>query len=118
MDAVTHPELLELVRRSVAVVNTSTLEGMPNSFLEAWTQGIPVLTYEFDPDKIVEGRELGISRCGSWDAFVEGAQELWESRTDRSDVSERVRSYVASTHSVESIGARWAELVSGLRKRR
>lgn len=115
IDPVTHPRLLELIKRSVAVVNTSTLEGMPNAFLEAWSCGVSVLTFEFDPDDVVTRHELGVSASGSWDAFVDGAARLWRSRTDRVEISRRVRSYVHDTHSIESVGNRWIELITDLR---
>jgi len=114
LDPVSHPRLLELIRGSVAVVNTSTLEGMPNSFLEAWSCGVPVLTFEFDPDDVVARHELGVSAVGSWDAFVDGAERLWRSRADRAEISRRVRSYVHDTHSIDSVGDRWIELITDL----
>lgn len=111
-----HEQLSALISRSVAVVNTSTLEGMPNAFLEAWLAGVPVLTHEFDPDGVVAGRGLGISAAGSWNNFVAGARELWESRAEREEISRRVRAHVAERHSLEAVGARWSALIDELQR--
>jgi glycosyltransferase involved in cell wall biosynthesis len=109
-----HAELQELVARCVAVVNTSTLEGMPNAFLEAWARGVPVLTLEFDPDRIVECARLGSAARGSWERFVRGARELWEGRSERAELATRVRAHVAEEHSTAAVAARWSALVDEL----
>jgi len=116
LDPISHAELMELIARSVAVVNTSTLEGMPNSFLEAWAHGVPVLTLEFDPDRIVAESQLGVTAEGSWDRFVAGAQQLWDSRFDRADLSTRTRSYIEAEHSLEAVSAQWERLIEELRR--
>jgi glycosyltransferase involved in cell wall biosynthesis len=118
LDPLPHAQAAELVERAVAVVNTSVLEGMPNTFLEAWASGVPVLTLQFDPDGTVERHGLGISAAGSWEAFVGGARDLWRSRSDRRDVARRVRSYVESAHSEEAVAARWSTLVDETREAR
>ena len=52
-----HAETMQLVRRAIAIVSTSRLEGMPNVFLEAWGRGVPVLSLSFDPDGIIEAND-------------------------------------------------------------
>ena len=118
LDPVPHAQLATLLGRSVAVVNTSMLEGMPNTFLEAWASGVPVLTLQFDPDGTVERHGLGISAGGSWERFVAGARDLWRSRADRHDLARRVRSYVESAHSEEAVAAHWSTLVNETREAR
>ncbi len=46
--------------RAKIFVNTSSLEGFPNTFVQAWIRGLPVVTF-FDPDGLVAKRGLGIA---------------------------------------------------------
>lgn len=110
-----HREAMRLVERAVAVVNTGAAEGMPNLFLEAWARGAPVLSYEFDPDRRIVEQRLGLAAEGSAERFHEGARQLWRDRDARVELSERVRSYVESTHGVEHVTGRWTELLADVR---
>lgn len=114
LEPLPHAELMDLVESSIAVVNTSTTEGMPNVFLEAWARGVPVLTLEFDPDHVVAARRLGVAAGGSFERLVAGARELWEARHDRADVAARTRGYVEEVHSSDAVTEQWIELIDGL----
>lgn len=109
-----HPELVEKLGSAVAVVNTSEFEGMPNLFLEAWSQGVPVLTFSVDPGGVVAEKGLGIAADGSWDAFVAGARVLWESRFDREETAQRVRGHLRDVHSRRVVAGQWEELLRSL----
>ncbi len=39
-------------------INTSDIEGFPNSYLQAWVRGTPVIAF-FDPDGVIEREGLG-----------------------------------------------------------
>jgi glycosyltransferase involved in cell wall biosynthesis len=53
--------------RARTLVNTSNIEGFPNSYLQAWAHGAPVITF-IDPDGIIEREGVGF--------VVKDAQEL------------------------------------------
>ncbi|MES1262792.1 MAG: glycosyltransferase family 4 protein, partial [Peristeroidobacter soli] len=49
LGAVRYAETGALFDRAKVFLNTSSIEGFPNTFLQAWIRGVPVVTF-FDPD--------------------------------------------------------------------
>lgn len=55
---VPYHDVNELFSRAKVFVNTSDLEGFPNSYLQAWVRGTPVVAF-FDPDGVITREALG-----------------------------------------------------------
>jgi glycosyltransferase involved in cell wall biosynthesis len=109
-----HAETMALVERSIAVVSTSRLEGMPNIFLEAWSRGVPVLSLSFDPDGVIEAHGLGTYANDDWQRFRAAAHELARGGGDRAGVAARGPAYVRTTHSPDAVTGRWQALIDDL----
>jgi glycosyltransferase involved in cell wall biosynthesis len=107
-----HEDLQDLIGRAVAMVNTSSFEGMPNTWLEGWSRGVPALTLSYDPDGRIAQHGLGVSGGGSWDKFVAGARDLWLHRSDRGAFGPTVRGYVADVHGTQ-VARTWTDLLLG-----
>ncbi len=56
--------------RARVFVNTSEMEGFPNSYLQAWRRGVPIVTF-FDPDHLIHRWGLGSHVKGMDDMAVE-----------------------------------------------
>lgn len=67
--AVPHRDISALYSRARVLVNTSDVEGFPNTYLQAWASGTPVVAF-FDPDGVIARERLG--------ATVRGAAEMAE----------------------------------------
>jgi glycosyltransferase involved in cell wall biosynthesis len=106
--------LLELYERAVAVVNTSVVEGFPNTFMEGWARGAPALSLNVDPDGVIARYGLGVIAEGSLDALAAGARALWDRRGVAADEHDRCRAYIERHHAPAVVGAAWAELVREL----
>ena len=110
-------ELMKLVDRSVAIVNTADSEGMANIFLEGWGKGVPALALAHDPDGLIARHGLGGFAGGSMDRLAELARELWDDRSARAETGERCRGYIAEHHSPEAVAGRWLDLIGGVQPR-
>src|SRR5690606_40570488 len=51
LGALPHDEVNAYIARAKVLLNTSTVEGFPNTFLQAWARAVPVVSL-FDPDGI------------------------------------------------------------------
>jgi glycosyltransferase involved in cell wall biosynthesis len=56
--AVPYREAYALYARARVFVNTSDVEGFPNTYLQAWASGTPVVAF-FDPDNLIAREGLG-----------------------------------------------------------
>ena len=55
-----HKETVELIANAKALINTSYFEGFPNIYLEAWSNGVPVISLNVNPGNIINRYDLGI----------------------------------------------------------
>ena len=77
----------ELYGRAKLLVNASDVEGFPNSYLQAWIRGVPVVTL-IDPDGVIEREGLGAAARSSAQiadaiAHLLGDQVAWKAASDR-----------------------------------
>ncbi len=70
------PMWAHLFSRAKIFLNTSQIEGFPNTFLQAWVRSVPVVTF-FDPDSLVKQRQLGRT-AADFDDMVDAIQSLAE----------------------------------------
>lgn len=68
----------EILRSTRLLINTSQFEGFPNSFVQAFTYGIPVASLNVDPDGIIEKYSLGIVANGDVDRLTIEVGKLLE----------------------------------------
>jgi glycosyltransferase involved in cell wall biosynthesis len=87
---------------------TSVLEGFPNTFLEAWSHGLPVVS-TFDPDRLIEERQLGVA-AQDVKGLVGGIKMLCESPERWLQASGRARQYYVENHRVDAVMPRFLEV--------
>lgn len=92
-DAELHHQYLQ----AAALLCTSSMEGVPTTFLEAWARGLPVVS-TVDPDGVIARHALGA--VASTQSLAEGVQTVLG--LDRRAVSGRVRDYFLRTHTIDA----------------
>jgi glycosyltransferase involved in cell wall biosynthesis len=105
---VPYHEMDEKYARSRIFVNTSDTEGFPNSYLQAWIRGTPVIAF-FDPDNIIRNEKLG-AVATSIDDMANAVMKLVTNRSAWSDVSMRCSAYMSRRYGEDRILSPYLEI--------
>ncbi|HEX6639121.1 MAG TPA: glycosyltransferase family 4 protein [Steroidobacteraceae bacterium] len=98
----------DLFDRAKVFLNTSSIEGFPNTFLQSWIRGVPVVTF-FDPDGLVQRTPLG-RVAKSVDDMREAIRGLLEIDVDRQLLGRRARDF-ALREFTSGVASRYLELL-------
>ncbi len=90
---------------------TSDWEGFPNTFIEAWSRGIPVVT-TFDPDGLTASHGLG--QVADVDGLSTAVKDMLRVESDWTAAAQRCRDYYLAHHTPQQAGDAWHALLSSL----
>jgi len=90
----------ELVAKSKVLLCTSTFEGFPNTFLQAWSNGLPVIS-TVNPSNVISNNSLGII-IDCVDELTNVLKQLLDDKDYYSELCDSVNAYFVENHSSES----------------
>lgn len=113
---VPHEGVDEILLRAFAFVNTtvplrgiSNLEGFPNVYLEAWRNGVPVLTVENDPDGLLRTRGSGL-HCETLESLACELRNLAQDPLRREAMGKAARRSVEEEHDIRMSARHYQEI--------
>ncbi|MCW4029670.1 MAG: glycosyltransferase family 4 protein [Candidatus Bathyarchaeota archaeon] len=99
---VAHSKIGEYFKNASVLVNTSSIEGFPNTMLEAWTYYLPVVSLRVDPDGIIYHNQLGM--CSkNFSQLVKDVSKLLLDYNLRLKLGTNGRNYVLNNHEIGNI---------------
>jgi glycosyltransferase involved in cell wall biosynthesis len=96
-----HAEVNELLARSHILVNTSTQEGFPNTFIQSWLRDVAVVSLQVDPDRVLEQKQVGIV-AHSEAGLLKAVRSLLENDELRAAYVKRGREHAIACHSLRN----------------
>lgn len=95
-------EVNKVLSESHILVNTSSFEGFPNTFIQAWMRGVPVVSINVDPDDIIKKNGLGF-HSGSFFQMVKDVEVLISNPSLRNEMGERARQFALNKFSMANL---------------
>lgn len=90
-----------IYKNATILLNTSFYEGFPNTFLEAWSYGVPVIS-TVDPDNVIEKNKLGFSSSEKHQ-LIKSIKELLKQKEKWEQYSLNSYNYYTQNHEMESV---------------
>lgn len=90
----------EYFEKASIFVNTSSIEGFPNTFIQAWANNIPVVTLNVDPDRILQNKQLGM-HSGTFNQLVTNVTALLHDEKLREKMGRNARRHVEEEHDIK-----------------
>ncbi len=92
-------QVVDFYRTARVMCCTSDFEGFPNTFLEAWSWGVPVVS-TFDPDNLIA--EKGLGRIGKdVSHLAAGIREMLDAPDSWRTASQAARRYYLENHALD-----------------
>lgn len=107
--AVPRGEVAAHFRNAACLCSTSDVEGFPNTFLEAWSHGVPVVS-TIDPDGLILGKGLG-AVARTVPELAAALREVASSPERWVGMSVRSRRYFLETHHVPVVMPRMERIL-------
>ena len=103
LPGVSFEETEQLFARHRLYLNTSDTEGFPNTYVQAFKWGTPVVSLFINPDQILTANQIGICTDGDETALQAAVLGLYRNDREWQEYSCRARDYAWENHDVKTI---------------
>lgn len=114
IDFVSFFEIDSFFKRAKCFVNTSDIEGFPNTFIQAGLNGCPILSFNVNPDNMITKYSLGFFCEGSFENAVDFIQNLDNEKINH--FGKNSLNYVTEFNNINNSVRLYHEILSGLNK--
>ncbi len=113
--AVPFREIGNYFDRARIFINTSILEGFPNTFLQAWRRGVPVISF-FDPGKLIAREGLG-KVVNTIDEMSFAVEQLLNNHSMWENISNKAYDYVENHFDEKKVIQEYCEAIDKVYRR-
>ncbi len=92
-------EVNQLLDSAHIMINTSDYEGFPNTFIQSWMRGVPVVSLYVDPDNLLNKNQIGVMTGNIEKLYIE-TKRLIEDNDLRDSMGATARDYALENHSL------------------
>ena len=89
-----------ILRKAVCLVHTCMPEGFSNNFIQAWMNQCPTITYEFDPEKLIAGEQMGFV-TGTIDEMAKKVETLAKDKSLRDEIGIRAYQFARKNFGID-----------------
>lgn len=110
---VPYPQVNEYFENAYILVNTSTVEGFPNTFIQAWMVGVPTVSLNVDPDEVITSNMLGY--CSkTFNQLVEDSKRLFYNEKLRMEFGNNARKFAENNFDAKKITKQYVKLFNDI----
>jgi glycosyltransferase involved in cell wall biosynthesis len=112
---VPYHKIQQYYKDAAIFINTSQIEGFPNTFLESWVMGTPVVSLNVDPDEIICKKKLGY-HSKTIEQLILDVNTLFSDEDLRREMGTNARKYVEQDHDLKKIATEFEKLIASFEK--
>ena len=104
----------EYYAKASLLISTSSVEGFPNAFIQAWMHKTPVISLNVDPDGVISNYNLGFHAKGNFQKLIDTIKDLIENPSKTEDIGKNCRDYAIANHDIERTSNQYHSLYKKL----
>lgn len=112
---VPYHKIQQYYKNAAIFVNTSQVEGFPNTFLESWVSGTPVVSLNVDPDEVICMYKLGF-HSKTIEQLILDVQMLFSNEDLRKVMAMNAKKYIEQHHDLKKIASEFEDLIASFGK--